>query len=98
MIFCCRDQNNAPQSSEETSAPEETLWVDRYRPHKFTELMGNERVARDTMTWLKQWDWCVFGRKRGRKRPRDDNENFNEDEYHRPQEKVSIALTQMEYL
>jgi chromosome transmission fidelity protein 18 len=55
--------------------------------------MGNERVARDTMAWLKQWDWCVFGRKRGRKRPRDGNENLDkEDEYHRPQEKVSIIL------
>jgi chromosome transmission fidelity protein 18 len=61
--------------------------------------MGNERVARDTMAWLKQWDWCVFGRKRGRKRPRDGNENFDkEDEYHRPQEKVSIILIYTEFL
>lgn len=86
-----QDQNNVPQSSNESSASEDILWVDRYRPHKFTELMGNERVARDTMAWLKQWDWCVFGRKRGRKRPRDGNENFDkEDEYHRPQEKFLL--------
>lgn len=68
---------------------EDTLWVDRYRPHRFSELLGNERVARDTMAWLKQWDFCVFGKKKGKKRPRDDNENYNaDDEYHRPREKA----------
>jgi len=57
------------------------------------ELMGNERVARETMTWVKQWDWCVFGKKRGKKRPRDGDENYNEnDEYHRPREKVSWII------
>jgi chromosome transmission fidelity protein 18 len=55
--------------------------------------MGNERVARDTMAWVKQWDWCVFGKKRGKKRPREGDENFNtEDEYHRPREKVPTVL------
>lgn len=53
------------------------------------ELMGNERVARETMEWVKQWDWCVFGNTRGKKRPRNGDENYNEnDEYHRPREKV----------
>jgi chromosome transmission fidelity protein 18 len=41
------------------------------------------------MAWVKQWDHCVFGKKKGKKRQRDDDENFNaEDEYHRPREKV----------
>lgn len=56
--------------------------------------MGNERVARETMTWVKQWDWCVFGSKKGRKRPRDGDESYNEnDEYHRPREKVSCLIS-----
>ncbi|TRM59320.1 P-loop containing nucleoside triphosphate hydrolase protein [Schizophyllum amplum] len=72
-----------------TSQPqEETLWVDRYRPTRFTELIGNERVARDVMAWVKQWDWCVFGHKKGKKRPRDENET--EDEYHRPEQKLLL--------
>ncbi|KAG6879255.1 hypothetical protein C0992_004084 [Termitomyces sp. T32_za158] len=70
---------------------EDTLWVDRYRPQRFTELMGNERVARETMTWVKRWDWCVFGNKKGKKRPRAGDENFDEmDEYHRPREKLLL--------
>ena len=76
------------------SSTEDTLWVDKYRPGRFIELIGNERVARDTMTWVKQWDWCVFGKKRGKKRLRDDDENFNtEDPYHRPQQKVRGGST-----
>ncbi|KAG6910312.1 hypothetical protein DXG01_011709 [Tephrocybe rancida] len=78
-------------ASSSTEPIEDTLWVDRYRPHRFTELMGNERVARETMAWVKQWDWCVFGNKKGKKRPRAGDENFEElDEYHRPREKLLL--------
>jgi chromosome transmission fidelity protein 18 len=69
-------------------AIEDMLWVDRYRPRKFIDLLGNERVARDALTWVKQWDWCVFGKSRGKKRTRDGDENVDLDELHRPQEKV----------
>ncbi|EGN95576.1 hypothetical protein SERLA73DRAFT_60018, partial [Serpula lacrymans var. lacrymans S7.3] len=80
----------APQ--EVSRAPQDdTLWVDRYRPLRFTELLGNERVARETMEWVKQWDWCVFGRRKSKKRPREGDENHNpDDEYHRPHEKLFL--------
>jgi len=64
------------------------LWVDRYRPKKFTELVGNEKVARDALAWIKQWDHCVFGKMRGKKRIREDDENVSQDVYRRPCEKV----------
>lgn len=79
-----------------TAVVEDTLWVDRYRPHRFTELMGNEKVAREVMGWVKQWDWCVFGKNKmkgkGKKRPREgeDDKFYVEDEYQRPKEKVSV--------
>ncbi|TFK42329.1 P-loop containing nucleoside triphosphate hydrolase protein [Crucibulum laeve] len=77
--------------SNSNDAPEDTLWVDRYRPQRFVDLMGNERVARETMAWVKQWDWCVFGNKKGKKRTRDADENADEqDEYHRPREKLLL--------
>src|SRR5258708_19663253 len=47
---------------------EETLWVDRYRPKCFTDLLGDERVHRDVLAWVKQWDLCVFGKGKGKKR------------------------------
>ncbi|KAF7363719.1 Chromosome transmission fidelity protein 18 [Mycena sanguinolenta] len=88
-------QESDRQTAESTSDPEvlteDTLWVDRYRPRQFTDLMGNERVARETMTWVKQWDWCVFGKAKGKKRPRDDDETFDAtDEYRRPREKLLL--------
>lgn len=87
-----RQAEQQPQSpSNSGDFVEDTLWVDRYRPRRFMELMGNERVARETMEWVKQWDWCVFGNTRGKKRPRNGDENYNEnDEYHRPREKLLL--------
>ncbi|KAJ7632861.1 P-loop containing nucleoside triphosphate hydrolase protein [Roridomyces roridus] len=79
------------QSTLPEPEQEETLWVDRYRPRKFADLMGNERVARETMAWVKQWDWCVFGKMKGKKRPREGDEGFDAtDEYHRPREKLLL--------
>ncbi|CAK5277317.1 unnamed protein product [Mycena citricolor] len=76
----------------EDAEPEHTLWVDRYRPRQFSDLTGNERVAREVMTWVKQWDWCVFGKGKGKKRARpDDEERFDiADEYRRPKEKLLL--------
>ncbi|RDB21482.1 Chromosome transmission fidelity protein 18 [Hypsizygus marmoreus] len=84
-------EQTSTRVSRATEAIEDTLWVDRYRPRKFTELMGNERVAREMMAWVKQWDWCVFGNKKGKKRPRDGDEHYNaDDQYHRPREKLLL--------
>jgi chromosome transmission fidelity protein 18 len=78
-------------SDRSSSRTEETLWVDRYRPKRFTDLLGDERVHREVLAWVKQWDLCVFGKGKGKKRARD-GERFTslEDELGRPQEKVRI--------
>ena len=48
------------------------------------------------MAWVKQWDWCVFGKKKSRKRPRPDDENYDkDDEYHRPPQKVVVDFLLM---
>ncbi|EMS21920.1 chromosome transmission fidelity protein [Rhodotorula toruloides NP11] len=38
---------------------ETTLWTDRYRPKRFVDLLGDERVHRTALLWLKEWDACV---------------------------------------
>ncbi|TBU35498.1 P-loop containing nucleoside triphosphate hydrolase protein [Dichomitus squalens] len=67
------------------------LWVDRYRPSRFTELLGDDRVHREVLAWVKEWDCCVFGKNknRGRKRARDDADGENLDQWQRPREKAS---------
>lgn len=44
------------------------------------------------MAWVKQWDWCVFGRaKKGLKSAhKADEKDAYQDEYHRPREKVCL--------
>lgn len=49
---------------------ENELWVDRYRPSRFVDLLGDERVHRDTMGWLKEWDCCVFGKRKALNKPK----------------------------
>ncbi|KAH8082309.1 P-loop containing nucleoside triphosphate hydrolase protein [Filobasidium floriforme] len=39
---------------------QKAMWVDKYRPTKFTDLLGEERCHRDVLSWLKDWDKCVF--------------------------------------
>ncbi|KAK6914254.1 ATPase, AAA-type, core, partial [Dillenia turbinata] len=45
----------------ETSTVKEELWVDKYAPNSFTELLSDEQTNREVLSWLKQWDSSVFG-------------------------------------
>ncbi|KAL6971104.1 hypothetical protein U1Q18_030786 [Sarracenia purpurea var. burkii] len=51
------------QSDElpETPVVSERLWVDKYAPNSFMELLSDEQTNREVLLWLKQWDSCVFG-------------------------------------
>ncbi|KAI8878823.1 P-loop containing nucleoside triphosphate hydrolase protein [Backusella circina FSU 941] len=48
-----------------------TLWVDKYRPTSFLELMGDQRLNREVLKWVKQWDFCVFKKEVPRESQRD---------------------------
>ncbi|KAJ2632727.1 Chromosome transmission fidelity protein 18, partial [Coemansia sp. RSA 1694] len=54
----------APPSSERARpvAGDSRLWVDKYRARTFLDLVSDERTNRAVMQWLKEWDYCVFGR------------------------------------
>ncbi|WWC60447.1 uncharacterized protein I303_103019 [Kwoniella dejecticola CBS 10117] len=68
------------------------MWVDKYRPKQFTDLLGEDRVHRDVMNWLKEWDKCVFKRVQpGKKRKlENENENFVVDYLGRPRERILL--------
>lgn len=55
------------QTTMESVKASSQMWVDKHRPSKFTELLGDERVHREVLGWLKEWDECVFKRKNHRK-------------------------------
>ncbi|EPS95187.1 hypothetical protein FOMPIDRAFT_1062862 [Fomitopsis schrenkii] len=86
-------QNSSAPATRAKGKEMDALWVDRYRPKRFTDLLGDDRVHREVMAWVKEWDYCVFGRRqggsRGVKRQRgEDGENT--DEWKRPKEKILL--------
>jgi len=38
---------------------QQTLWVDKYSPKSFFELLSDEQINRDVVKWVKSWDACV---------------------------------------
>ena len=50
------------QSTSGSKIKDSTLWVDKYRPKKYMELLTDESVNKSLLYWLKLWDKIVFGR------------------------------------
>lgn len=73
----------------------DVMWAEKYRPRKFTELLGDDRVHRDALRWVKEWDACVFGRAVPAPRKRALNADADEpgpppDPFQRPAERVLL--------
>uniref|UniRef100_UPI00398F3003 chromosome transmission fidelity protein 18 homolog isoform X2 n=1 Tax=Pristiophorus japonicus TaxID=55135 RepID=UPI00398F3003 len=41
-----------------------TLWVDRFTPRQYTQLLSDDYTNRCLLKWLKLWDMVVFGREK----------------------------------
>ncbi|CAL1601228.1 unnamed protein product [Knipowitschia caucasica] len=54
-------ENQEPENSEEVAS---RLWVDRFSPRHYTELLSDDFTNRCLLKWLKSWDTVVFGRER----------------------------------
>jgi hypothetical protein len=46
----------------EPEPKEDQLWVEKYRPMKYIDLLSDETTNRSLLQWLKLWDKVVFGR------------------------------------
>ena len=55
-------QATKQQQQQQQQQDGQALWVDKYRPEGFMELLSNEQVNRDVLDWVKAWDATVFGR------------------------------------
>ncbi|KAF1334134.1 Chromosome transmission fidelity protein, partial [Globisporangium splendens] len=46
---------------DEHSPPRENvLWLDKYKPKRFIDLLSDERTNREVLSWIKKWDRYVF--------------------------------------
>ncbi|EFO22418.2 hypothetical protein LOAG_06066 [Loa loa] len=41
---------------------QDDLWVEKYAPHTYADLISDETVNRLLLNWLRLWDECVFHR------------------------------------
>lgn len=48
--------------SEITPNNVERLWVEKYKPKGYCDLLSDESTNRSLLTWLKMWDKIVFGK------------------------------------
>ncbi|KAJ3682667.1 hypothetical protein LUZ60_012894 [Juncus effusus] len=54
-------ESQAEQTCGDGPVSHERLWVEKYAPNSFTELLSDEHTNREVLLWLKQWDPIVFG-------------------------------------
>lgn len=53
------------------------LWVEKYRPKKYVELLSEESINRSLLQWLKLWDKIVFNRDTFKKSKPGEMNSFN---------------------
>ena len=45
-----------------TSLKDADLWVEKYKPKKYIDLLSDESTNRSLLQWIKLWDKVVFNR------------------------------------
>ncbi|XP_054012649.1 chromosome transmission fidelity protein 18 homolog [Hylaeus anthracinus] len=55
-------ENSDPSAPELVQNNVGELWVDKYRPRSYLELLSDESVNRNLLHWIKLWDKVVFNR------------------------------------
>ncbi|XP_029986433.1 chromosome transmission fidelity protein 18 homolog isoform X2 [Sphaeramia orbicularis] len=69
------DGEDDPEDAEGRST---RLWVDRFSPRHYTELLSDDFTNRCLLKWLKLWDTVVFGRERKSRSARSDRHALNQ--------------------
>ncbi|XP_061736812.1 chromosome transmission fidelity protein 18 homolog isoform X3 [Nerophis ophidion] len=58
------DVEDEEEDAEDSEGRSSRLWVDRFSPRHYTELLSDDFTNRCLLKWLKLWDTVVFGRER----------------------------------
>nr|XP_061779038.1 chromosome transmission fidelity protein 18 homolog [Nerophis lumbriciformis] len=58
------DVEDEEEDAEDSEGRSCRLWVDRFSPRHYTELLSDDFTNRCLLKWLKLWDTVVFGRER----------------------------------
>eukprot|EP00833_Pecoramyces_ruminatium_P009644 jgi/Orpsp1_1/1183676/evm.model.c7180000086241.1 len=89
------DKNKKKEKNQKKEEYEKNLWVNAYTPKRYTDLLGDERINREVLSWVKEWDYCVFQKNDYLKAQNSLNamKNIdinNNDKYKRPFKKIML--------
>ncbi|KAK3091861.1 hypothetical protein FSP39_023205 [Pinctada imbricata] len=71
---------NVPVDDDDHSHVKKLLWVEKYAPAKYLDLLSEESINRILLHWLKLWDFLVFGKeKKVRKKEKEAEKKGNKD-------------------
>ncbi|CAB4009807.1 chromosome transmission fidelity 18 homolog, partial [Paramuricea clavata] len=62
------DDMTEQEVPQDTGASEKSLWVDKYSPRSYMELLSDDGINRNLLSWLKLWDGVVFGKEKVKKK------------------------------
>ncbi|XP_030207476.1 chromosome transmission fidelity protein 18 homolog [Gadus morhua] len=68
------EEEEEDNEDEDEEGRRSRLWVDRFSPHHYTELLSDDFTNRCLLKWLKLWDTVVFGRERKVRPPQVDRQ------------------------
>lgn len=54
------DESLEDQATTHSEPVDNRMWVDKYTSLKYMDLLTDEQVNRNVLTWLKTWDEVVF--------------------------------------
>uniref|UniRef100_A0A146VUQ8 Chromosome transmission fidelity protein 18 homolog n=1 Tax=Fundulus heteroclitus TaxID=8078 RepID=A0A146VUQ8_FUNHE len=72
------EENEEPGDAEGRTS---RLWVDRFSPRHYTELLSDDFTNRCLLKWLKLWDTVVFGREKKSRPARSDRQAANQNSF-----------------
>ncbi|XP_061736811.1 chromosome transmission fidelity protein 18 homolog isoform X2 [Nerophis ophidion] len=64
LLASVNDVEDEEEDAEDSEGRSSRLWVDRFSPRHYTELLSDDFTNRCLLKWLKLWDTVVFGRER----------------------------------
>lgn len=83
-----KELNDSVEELKKYTRNKNTLWTEKYRPRKYIELIGNERVNSNILKWLNDWNYVVKNGKLIDSNTYDRDSNV--DPFKRPRKKVLL--------
>ncbi|KAJ8413533.1 hypothetical protein AAFF_G00080400 [Aldrovandia affinis] len=92
------DGTEEEEEAAEQDSTASRLWVDRFSPGHYTELLSDDFTNRCLLKWLKLWDTVVFGREKSVKKPKppqvDNKLSFQQKDQQNPRFKTKSQITE----